>query len=156
MLIPDKVLKLIKQQQILIVGTTNRGICNISPRTSFHLDEDGAVYWLELFRHKTFRNLQKNTWCTIAIFDKKRLVGYQLKGKASLVSDRKIKSQIKLKIIDRLTRLHRQRILKQSKVPSVIKFTPQIVFSLNPNELSDSALMISADIKSFRASDLRW
>ena len=156
MLIPDKIQKLIKQQQILLIGTVNKGICNISPRTSFHLDADGSVYWLELFRHKTLRNLQKNHWCTIAVFDKKRLIGYQLKGKASLVSDRKTKLQMKLKIIDKLTRLHKQRILRQSARPNLVRFVPQIIFSLNPNELADSALMISADVQSFRASDLKW
>lgn len=156
MFIPDKIQKLIKQQQILLVGTASKGICNISPRTSFHLDVDGSVYWLELFRHKTLRNLQKNHWCTIAVFDKKRLIGYQLKGKASLVSDRKTKLQMKLKIIDKLTRLHKQRILRQSVRPNLVRFVPQIIFSLNPNELADSALMISADTKSFRASDLQW
>ncbi|MGQ0606073.1 MAG: pyridoxamine 5'-phosphate oxidase family protein [Candidatus Nitrosotenuis sp.] len=155
---PDKIKKLIRQEQVIIVGTVHKGICNVSPRTSFYLDQDGSIYWLELFRHKTFRNLQKNQWCTIVVFDKKKLVGYQLKGKATIITDRKIKSQIRLKIIDRLTRLHRQRILEQSnnKRPSLVQFIPKIVFSLNPNELADSPLMIDASNESLRTSDLQW
>jgi hypothetical protein len=151
--IPDKV-----KEQVLIVGSSSKGICNVSPRTSFHLDQDDSIYWLELFRHKTLRNIQKNPWCSVAVFDKRKLVGYQLKGRATLVTDRKTKSEISTKIIDKLTRLHKQRILKHSKNkrPSVIKFTTKLVFSLNPNELADSPLIVDANDESLKAADMQW
>jgi hypothetical protein len=156
--IPDKVRQMILKEQTLIVGSTNRGICNVSPRTTFHVDQDGSIYWLELFKHKTLRNITKNSWCAIAVFDKKKLTGYQLKGKATIVSDRKIKRQITDKIIDRLTRLHKQRIVTQSKNkrPNLIKFSTKIIYSLNPNELADSPLAIDASNESLIASDMQW
>ncbi len=156
--IPSKIKQLICKEHILIVGSSSNGVCNVSPRTSFYLDQDGSIYWLELFKHKTFRNLQKNPWCSIAVFDKRKLVGYQLKGKAAVVTNGIIKQQISLKIIDVLTRLHKQRILAQSKVkrPSLIKFTPKLIFSLNPNELADSPLMVDTNDESLKASDLQW
>lgn len=155
--IPRKVRQLITKEHILIVGSSNKGICNVSPRISFHLDDDGSIYWLEMFRHKTSRNLQKNPWCTIAVFDKRKLVGYQLKGKAIMITDGKIKKQVSIQIIDILTRLHKQGILaKTKKRPSLVKFTPKIIFSLNPNELADSALAVNADDESLKASDLQW
>lgn len=157
-LIPDKIKRLIQKEQVLIVGSSSKEICNVSPRTSFHLDQDGSIYWLELFQHKTFRNLQKNPWCSVAIFDKRKLVGYQLKGKATLVTDRKAKSEISTKIIDKLTRLHKQRILRHSKNKrlSVIKFTTKLIFSLNPNELADSPLIVDANDASLKAADMQW
>lgn len=155
--IPDKVIQLIRKERILIVGSTNKKICNVSPRTIFHLDKDGSIYWLEIFKHKTFRNLQKNPWCTVAVFDKRGLTGYQLKGKATILTNGVISERISLKIIDILTRLHKQQILAKSKIkPSLVKFTPKIVFSLNPNELADSPLVIDANDESFKASDLQW
>lgn len=156
--IPSKVKQLIAKEKVLIVGTSQKGIANVSPRTAFHIDQDGAIYWLELFRHKTFRNISKNPWCSVAVFDKKKLVGYQLKGKAAPVTDRKIKSQMTLAIIDRLTRLHKQRILRQAKNrrPNVIKFSPKLVFSLNPNELADTPVAVDANNESLRAADLQW
>jgi hypothetical protein len=156
--IPHKVTQMIRKEQVLIVGSTNKGICNVSPRTSFHIEQDGSIYWLELFRHKTLRNLQKNPWCTVAVFDKKKLSGYQLKGKATIVLDKKIKKEMSVKIIDRLTRLHKQRILQQSKNkrPNIIKFDPSLVFSLNPNELTDSPLMVNANDESLKAADMQW
>jgi nitroimidazol reductase NimA-like FMN-containing flavoprotein (pyridoxamine 5'-phosphate oxidase superfamily) len=156
--IPDKVIQMIRKERILLVGTSNKAICNISPRTAIHVDKDGSIYWLELFKHKTLRNLKKNPWCTVGVFDKNKLTGYQLKGKATLVSDRKTKSHVSAQIIDRLTRLHKQRILRQStnKRPNVIKFTAKIVFSLNPNELADSPLIVDANDESFNAADMQW
>ena len=156
--IPEKVKQLIAKEQVIIVGTSRKGIANVSPRTAFHIDQDGSIYWIEIFRHKTFRNIQKNQWCSIAVFDKKKLVGYQLKGKAKLVADRKIKSEMTATIIDKLTRLHKQRILRQAKNrrPNIVKFSAKLVFSLNPNELADSPLIVDANDESLKAADLQW
>jgi hypothetical protein len=156
--VPDKVKQMILKEQVFIVGSTSRGICNVSPRTTFHIDQDGSIYWLELFKHKTLRNLTKNPWCTLAVFDKKKLTGYQLKGKATLISDRKVKRQITTTIIDRLTRLHKQRMVAQSqnKKPHLIKFSAKIVYSLNPNELADSPLALDATDETLLASDMQW
>lgn len=156
-LIPDKITQLIRKENVLVVGSSDdKGLCNVSPRTTFLLDFDGSIYWLELFKHKTYRNLQKNPWCSIAIFDKKKITGYQIKGKVAIVKDSKLRSEVSMKIIDRLTRQHRQRILGENKRPSLVKFTPKIVYSLNPNELADSPLGIEATNESLNAADMNW
>lgn len=157
--IPSKVKQMIQRQQIIIVGSADKsGLPNVSPRTSFYLDQDGSIYWLDLFAHKTFRNLQKNPWCSIAVFEKKKLSGYQLKGKIKIVSDKKTKQEVTAKIIDKLTRLHKQRILKytNNKIPNVIQFRAQLVYSLNPNELADFPLELDANNKSLKAANMPW
>jgi len=157
--IPCKVKQMIQRQQLILVGSADKsGLTNVSPRTSLYLDPDGSIYWLELFKHKTFRNFQKNPWCSIAVFERKKLSGYQLKGKVEILSDKKTKQEIAIKIIDKLTRLHKQRILKHTnnKTPNVIKFTTQIVYSLNPNELADSPLELDANNESMKAANMQW
>ena len=157
--ISDKVKQMIQGQQIIIVGSADKsGLPNVSPRTSFYIDQDGSIYWLELFKHKTFRNFQKNPWCSVAVFDKRKLSGYQLKGKIKIISDKRTQQEITIKIIDKLTRLHRQRILKYTndKTPNVIKFTTKIVYSLNPNELADSPMELDANNESLKASSMQW
>lgn len=155
-LIPDRIKHLIRTQGVFVVATADKaGICNVSPRNTFLLDSDGLIYWLELFRHKTYRNFQKNPWCSIAVFDKKRLGGYQIKGKAIIVADKKQKSEIITRITDRLTRQHKQRILKH-KSPSLVRFTPKIFYSLNPNEIADSPLGLEATEESLNAADMQW
>ena len=158
-MIPSKVRQMIQRQQVIIVGSADKsGLSNVSPRTSFYIDQAGSIYWLELFRHKTFRNFQRNSWCSVAIFDKKKISGYQLKGKIEIISDKKVKQEITTKIVDKLTRLHRQRILKYTsdKIPNVIKFTSQIVYSLNPNELADSPLELDANNEPMKAANMQW
>ena len=57
--LPEEVKKMVLAQQMIIIGTAdNTGLCNISPRTSFHLEGD-VIYWLYLFKHKTFHNFLK-------------------------------------------------------------------------------------------------
>lgn len=146
--LPDDVKKMILSQQMIVVGTTDDGgICNISPRTSFHLTDDN-IYWLELFKHKTFHNVSKNNWVSIAVIDKQHLSGFQLKGTVNIIKNKEKANQIQLQIVDRLTRIHKDRILKQiGKEPaSVIEFKPKIVYPLNPNEVADIPLVLDADL----------
>lgn len=157
--IPSKVKQMIQRQQLILVGSADKsGLSNVSPRTSLYLDQNGSIYWLELFKHKTFRNFQKNPWCSIVVFEKKKLTGYQLKGKIEIISDKKIKQEIAIRIIDKLTRLHKQRILKHTnnKVPNVIMFRAQMIYSLNPNELADSPLELNANDESMKAANMQW
>ena len=74
------------------------------------------------------------------------------------MSDKKTKREIAIKIIDKLTRLHKQRVLKHTnnKIPNVIKFTTQIIYSLNPNELADSPLELNANNESLKAANMQW
>jgi len=147
--LPGEVKKMVLTQQMIIIGTAdNTGLCNISPRTSFHLEGDN-IYWLELFKHKTFHNFSKNRWVSIAVIDKEKLSGFQLKGTVNIIKEKKRSNQIKLQIIDRLTRLHKERILNQigKEPPSIIEFKPKVVYPLKPNEVSDIPIVLDSDVK---------
>ena len=145
--IPSKVKKVILGQQMIVVASVDKnGISNISPRTTFTILDD-VIYWIELFRHKSFVNFQDNDWVSVATFDKENLEGFQLKGKVAMLYDEKKREDISLRIIDKLTRLHKKRILKQlgNKVPAIASFKPFIIYSSNPVELTDIPLIIGAD-----------
>ena len=100
------------QQMIVVASVDKNGISNISPRTTFTILDD-VIYWIELFRHKSLKNFQDNDWVSVATFDKENLEGFQLKGKVIMLDDEKKRKNISLRIIDKLTRLHKERILKQ-------------------------------------------
>jgi len=137
---------------IVVSSVDENGMPNISPRTTFTITDD-VIYWIELFRHKSFENFQNSDWISVASFDKEKLKGYQLKGKVTMLQDEEKKKNISLQIIDKLTRLHKERILKQleNKVPTIASFKPFIIYSSNPVELTDIPLIIGADpaIESF-------
>ena len=137
---------------IVVSSVDENSMPNISPRTTFTITDD-VIYWIELFRHKSFENFQNSDWISVASFDKEKLKGYQLKGKVTMLQDEEKKKNISLQIIDKLTRLHKERILKQleNKVPTIASFKPFIIYSSNPVELTDIPLIIGADpaIESF-------
>ena len=101
---------------IVVASVDKNGISNISPRTTFTILDD-VIYWIELFRHKSLKNFQDNDWVSVATFDKENLEGFQLKGKVVMLDDEKKRKNISLRIINfghnKLTRLHKERILKQ-------------------------------------------
>ena len=147
--IPDEIKKMIFYQQMIIVASVDKnGITNISPRTAFTIIDD-VVYWIELFRHKSFMNFRDNDWACIASFDKLNLEGFQLKGKVVMLNDEKKRRSISLRIIDKLTRLNKERILKQlgDKIPDIVCFKPVVVYSSSPVEAADIPLVVDADPK---------
>jgi len=136
------------QQMIVVASVDKNGISNISPRTTFTILDD-IIYWIELFRHKSFVNFQDNDLVSVAAFDKENLEGFQLKGRVVMLHDEKKREDISLRIIDKLTRLHKERILKQlgNKVPTIASFKPFIIYSSNPVELTDIPMIIGMDPK---------
>jgi|TARA_B100000678_G_scaffold41519_1_gene30957 hypothetical protein len=149
--IPKQVEEMILGQQMIVVASVDKnGISNISPRTTFTILDD-VIYWIELFRHKSLKNFQDNDWVSVATFDKENLEGFQLKGKVIMLDDEKKRKNISLRIINfghnKLTRLHKERILKQlgTKIPNIASFKPVIVYSSSPVESADIPLVIDSD-----------
>lgn len=145
--IPDEIKKTIIDQQMIIVASVDKnGMTNISPRTAFTI-MDNDIYWIELFRHKSFMNFRDNDWVSVASFDKFDLEGYQLKGKVSMLDDEKERRKISLRIIDKLTSLNKEIILKQvgDKIPNIVRFKASVAYNSSPVEAADIPLVVDAD-----------
>ena len=146
--IPQEVQEMMSRQKVIIVGSVDsNGVCNLSPRTSFYFFED-AIYWLDFFKHKSQGNFRSIPWVSVAVIDKKKLTGFQLKGKVSFVTDEKEK----LRITDIITRSATGKTsskiferISQNKTPDVIMFEPKAVYSLSPQEESGRALVLDTD-----------
>jgi uncharacterized pyridoxamine 5'-phosphate oxidase family protein len=146
--IPDDIKEFIENQGIFAVGTSGgNNTPNVSPRIFFKVEED-AIYWLDFFKHKSFKNMQTNPWVTISIFDKDDLKGFQFRGIITFITDEPIRSQIKNAIIkSTLEKNSSEKIQKMSqKEPQVIQFEPKVCYSLNPEEYTD--MCIGSDIDS--------
>ncbi len=147
--ISEDVKQLIRNEGVIIVGTADEsGLSNISPRSTFHVTDD-EIYWFELFKHKSYDNFMRNPLISVAVFDRNELNGYQLKGKVSIVTDKEEFYYADLRIQDRLTRLHKKNILKLIVTHShnIVKFTPNIIYSLKPFEFADVPGVIDADVE---------
>ena len=147
--ISEDIKQLIRDEGVIIVGTADEtGLSNISPRSTFHVTDD-KIYWFEIFKHKSYDNFMRNPWVSVAVFDRNELSGYQLKGKVSIVTDKEEFYYADLRIQDRLTRLHKKNILELTVKHSynIIKFTPNIIYSLKPFEFADVPGVLDADIE---------
>ena len=147
--IPNEIKEFIEKQGIFAVGTVGvNNLANVSPRIFFRVDED-VIYWLDFFKHKSYKNIQANPWVTISVFNKDDLKGFQFRGIVSFITDEPTKSEIKESIIKKiLEKNSSEKIKKLSEKTEVqvIQFEPKVSYSLNPEEFSD--MCIGSDIDS--------
>ncbi|PIW32920.1 MAG: pyridoxamine 5'-phosphate oxidase family protein [Nitrosopumilales archaeon CG15_BIG_FIL_POST_REV_8_21_14_020_37_12] len=145
--IPDEIKDFIDAQGIFAVGTVNGSIANVSPRIFFKIEED-TIYWLDFFKHKSFKNMQANPLVTISVFNKEELKGFQFRGTVTFITDEPTKSIIKNSIIKKtLEKNNSEKVKKISdKEAQVIQFEPKVCYSLNPEEYTD--MCIGSDIDS--------
>lgn len=148
MKIPPEVKEFIENQAIFAVGSIGTSkFANVSPRIFIHVT-DNEIYWLDFFKHKSYRNFKINPWVTISVFDKEELKGYQIRGKVSFLTDEKEKSKIRQMIIERtLDIFNSEKIKKLSqKEAEVILFEPKMIYSLIPEEFSDLSIASETDV----------
>lgn len=147
--IPSEIKEFIEIQGIFAVGTIGvNNIPNISPRIFFRVDEE-AIYWLDFFKHKSYKNIQANPWVTISVFNKDDLKGFQFRGIVSFITDEPIRSEIKESIIKRILEKNSSEKIKKlsEKIEvQVIRFEPRVCYSLNPDEFSH--MSIGSDVDS--------
>ena len=146
--IPSEIKEFIESQGIFAVGTVGDNcLPNVSPRIFFRVDEE-AIYWIDFFKHKSFRNFQINPWVTISVYNKEELKGYQFRGTVSFITDEPTKSQIRESIIEKTLEKNTSPKVKQlsEKEGQIIQFEPKVCYSLNPEEYSD--MCIGSDVDS--------
>jgi len=146
--ITTEIKEFIEAQGIFVVGTVGESILpNISPRIFFRVDDE-VIYWIDFFKHKSFRNFQINPWVTISVFNKEELKGYQFRGTVSFITDEPTKSNIRESIIKKTLEKNTSSKVKEmsEKEGQIIEFEPKVCYSLNPEEYSD--MCIGSDVDS--------
>ena len=146
--IPDEIKEFVDAQGIIAIGTVGgNSLPNVSPRIFFMVEEE-AIYWLDFFKHKSFKNMQANPWVTVSVFNKEELKGYQFRGITSFITDEPTKSEIKNSIIKKTLKENPSDKVKRisMKEATVVQFEPKVSYSLNPEEYTD--MCIGSDIDS--------
>lgn len=146
--IPEKIQKFVYEQGVFVVGTTGGSqITNVSPRIFFKIEEE-EIYWLDFFKHKSYKNYKINPWVTVAVFNKDNLKGYQFRGTVSFITDEPTKTEIRDLIIKNTLERSSSDKLKSlsTQEAEVIQFDVKVCYSLNPEEYSD--MSIGSDIDS--------
>jgi uncharacterized pyridoxamine 5'-phosphate oxidase family protein len=139
--------EMMDKQKVILVGTSNkRGIPNLSPRSSFYVDND-AIYWYEIFKHKSYQNFMKNNWVSISVIDNVKFSGYQLKGKVEMVEDERKFFDINAKISENIPKDHEELIRKliRENGVKVVQFKPIALYSLNPLVFEETSGLLESD-----------
>ena len=145
--IPYCVKDLLEDQGIFVVGSAgNTKFCNISPRVFFNITEN-SIYWLDFFKHKSYQNFKLNPWVSIAVFDKDKFVGYQLRGQVSFLTENSETEKIRKKIVQQTLRKHKSKKAKEmsTRDSRVIMFESKVIYSMNPEEYSNLSMVCEAN-----------
>jgi hypothetical protein len=144
--IPESVARMMRQEGIIYVGTSNKaGIPNISPRTAFWITDEGSLVWFSWFQHKTYRNITENNHVCVAVVDSAHLVGYRMNGRVELVADPdKITEVVRLVMTKPRHADFNKMMQSQSGYPPfVVWFRLEELYSLAPVENSGYPMPLS-------------
>ena len=112
--LPDDIIHFFKKQPFVIVSTIDRK--SKAPHNSckgiVKIDKNGKIYLLDLYKWRTYANLKKNPHISITAVDEHRFKGWCLEGKAKIVPEEKLKSDIIKAWEKRLAMRITQRLLK--------------------------------------------
>ena len=69
-----------------VATATREGVPNVTPKGTVRVLDDQHVIFADLFSLKTRQNLEQNPQVAVTVVDPATAKGYQLKGRAELIS----------------------------------------------------------------------
>jgi len=133
------------RQGFIIVSTVDEnGYPHNSCKGLVHIDEDGLVYLIDLYRGSTYRNLERDPHISITAVDEHKFRGYSLKGTSKMVPEKKIKSHIIKEWESRITSRVSRRVLKelrggeeQARYPEILLPKPEYMIVMKVEDVID-------------------
>ena len=124
--IPIEVINFLHKQSFVIVSTIDaNSYIHCAAKGIVHIEKQGKVYLIDLYRGSTFKNLKNKPIASITSVDEKHFKGFTLKGKASIVEKKDFDSKhIKVweeKVIKRIS----QRLIKSVQEEKGISSHPE-------------------------------
>mgnify|MGYP001220112245 CR=1 FL=1 len=139
------IINFFQNQGCVIVSTVDKsGHVHCSCKGIVKIEVQGRIYLLDLYVSRTRENLKDNPHMSITAIDEHRFAGYSLKGKARIVSDEKLKSQLASAWEARITSRLTQRLLRNIREekghprhPEVMMPKPQYLIVMEVEEAVD-------------------
>jgi uncharacterized pyridoxamine 5'-phosphate oxidase family protein len=141
----DEIVRFFREQGFVIVSTIDkRGMPHTSCKGIINISSLGKVYLLDVYLRQTYNNLRLNPNISITAVDEHKFKGYCLKGKASLVSQDKLKPQIKKDWESRIASRITQRLIKNIREqkghprhPEALLPAPEYMIVMDVEEVVD-------------------
>lgn len=114
--LPEEVIDFLHKQGFVVVSTIDKdGSAHSSCKGIVKINQNGRIYLLDLYKEKTYENLQHNSRITLTSVDEHKFKGYCLKGRAKIVREDKLSSHIISAWEERLIHRLTQRLLRNIK-----------------------------------------
>ena len=145
-IINEDIANCIHKQGFVVVSTLDEnGSIHSSAKGVVGLEED-RVYLIDLYKARTFLNLERNPIITITAIDEHNFSGYALKGKAKIIEREKIKDHLIQEWEERVINRVSKRLIKNikqdkgSQLHPESRFpTPQYLIEVKVQEIIDLA-----------------
>jgi len=109
----DELINFFQGQGCVIVSTIDKnGFVHSACKGIIKINHNGKIYLLDLYKGRTFENLKQNPRISITAIDEHKFIGYCLKGRAQMVTEAKLHSDIIKAWEDRITNRLTRRLLK--------------------------------------------
>jgi predicted pyridoxine 5'-phosphate oxidase superfamily flavin-nucleotide-binding protein len=120
-----EIMDFVTKNKPALVGTASKdGEPNISPKGSLSVIDDETLLYADLFAGKTRCNLEENNKVTVAFVDPKTAHGYQLKGKAQVLTTGKIYEDTCNQIASLPVKLPKPEAVVVIKVQTIYNLSP--------------------------------
>ncbi len=104
-----------KQHYVIVTTIDEEGCPHNSCKGIVEIYKDSKVYLLDLYRGKTYLNLQKNHKISITAVDGHKFIGYSLKGRAKIVEKTMLEPRILKLWEEKITKRLSHRLIKNIK-----------------------------------------
>ena len=141
----DDIIQFFHNQGCVIVSTIDQdGFPHSACKGIVKINHDGRIYLLDLYLAKTYENLKRNPRISITAIDEHKFIGYCLKGKAEIIPDGKLKSDIIKSWENRITSRLTRRLLKNIREekghprhPEILLPKPEYMIVMEVEEIID-------------------
>ena len=131
MKINDDLIDFLKKQHYAIISTLDKnGAIHNSCKGIVDIDKQGIICLLDLYKQRTYANLQLNPNISLTVVDEHQFQGYSLKGKARMISGEKITEDMMKAWEKKVTSRVSQRILRNIKGKKGHPKHPEILFPM--------------------------
>jgi predicted pyridoxine 5'-phosphate oxidase superfamily flavin-nucleotide-binding protein len=144
-ILTEDIIHFFQKQGFVIVSTVDTSGCpHNSCKGVVHMDPDGHIYLLDLYKGQTHRNLEENPHISITAVDEHKFTGYSLKGVGSIVPQSKIKSHLIKTWEEKIAARVSRRVIKEVKegethtsYPEIVLPKPEYMIVMKAEEILD-------------------
>lgn len=112
-LLSKEIIHFFQNQGFVIISTIDEnGIPHSSCKDIIKIEPEGGIYLMDVYKARTFKNLQNNQNASITSVDEHKFKGYCLKGKAKIAESDKLGPEVFKAWEDKIASRATHRVLK--------------------------------------------